>query len=268
MKYSIGEFSKMTGLTTKAIHLYQEMKILVPSAVDEVTGYRYFDEVNIERAGAIATLKEMQFSLLEIAELMTDYDDEAAILDFLEHKRSDIKRRIEHMKSVSKSIDEIIVREKAAQAMSAERSFVVEEKVLAPSLIASIRWRGKYSDSGKVYARLGRAAGLKISGKPLGLYYDMEYLDEGADIESCFPVRKELKSAGVDCRELPGGRFATLVHCGPYDQLFRSYAKIFEFLKSRCLELNAPIREVYHKGPGMIFRGNSAKYITEIQFQI
>jgi effector-binding domain-containing protein len=94
----------------------------------------------------------------------------------------------------------------------------------------------------------------------------MEYLEEGADIESCFPVRKEINIEGVDCRELTGGRFATLVHRGPYDQLFRSYARMFAFLKARDVQPAAPLREVYHKGPGMIFRGNPAKYVTEIQF--
>ena len=29
-----------------------------------------------------------------------------------------------------------------------------------------------------------------------------------------------------------------------------------------------PTREVYHKGPGMFFRGNPQKYLTEIQFPL
>jgi effector-binding domain-containing protein len=36
-------------------------------------------------------------------------------------------------------------------------------------------------------------------------------------------------------------------------------------VKSRGYELEVPCREVYLKGPGMIFRGNPQKYLTEIQ---
>ena len=32
------------------------------------------------------------------------------------------------------------------------------------------------------------------------------------------------------------------------------------------MKINYPIREIYIKGPWMIFRGNPKKYITEIQF--
>ena len=32
------------------------------------------------------------------------------------------------------------------------------------------------------------------------------------------------------------------------------------------MRINYPIREIYIKGPRMIFRGNPKKYITEIQF--
>ena len=32
------------------------------------------------------------------------------------------------------------------------------------------------------------------------------------------------------------------------------------------MKINYPIREIYIKGLGMIFRGNPKKYITEIQF--
>ena len=29
-----------------------------------------------------------------------------------------------------------------------------------------------------------------------------------------------------------------------------------------------PTREIYHKGPGMIFRGSPKNYLTEIQFLV
>lgn len=266
--YSIGEFSKITGLSVKAIHLYHEKALLIPNAVDPESGYRYFDQHNVEKAHAIALLKEMTFSLNEIAELLKDYDDESEIVSFLERKKSNIEFQLKQLKSVSISIEKIIQSEKETAAMLANSEFEILEKNLSPTLIASIRWKGKYSDSGKAFSKLGWAVGRHMSGKPLGLYYDMEYKEDGADIESCFPVKKKTDAADIQFRDLPAGKFVTLIHKGSYDQLSRSYGKLFDYIKSKNYSAIAPIREVYLKGPGMIFKGNPKKYLTEIQIQV
>ena len=73
---------------------------------------------------------------------------------------------------------------------------------------------------------------------------------------------------GVSVRELPGGRAITLIHKGPYDTLGHSYAKIIQYLKSNGHAPQCPTREVYLKGPGMIFKGNPKNYLTEIQMLI
>ncbi len=36
--FSIGEFSKVTGLTVKTLRFYHEQGLLVPSCIDEETG--------------------------------------------------------------------------------------------------------------------------------------------------------------------------------------------------------------------------------------
>ena len=41
-----------------------------------------------------------------------------------------------------------------------------------------------------------------------------------------------------------------------------------KYVKQNGYALTLPTREVYLKGPGMIFRGNPKKYVTEIQLPI
>ncbi|MDP6447730.1 MAG: GyrI-like domain-containing protein [Pirellulaceae bacterium] len=64
---------------------------------------------------------------------------------------------------------------------------------------------------------------------------------------------------------MPGGRCATLLHRGPYEEIGRAYAKIIAYINERGYTVALPTREVYLKGPGMIFRGNPQNYLTEIQ---
>jgi effector-binding domain-containing protein len=69
---------------------------------------------------------------------------------------------------------------------------------------------------------------------------------------------------GVSVRTLPGARCLSLLHLGPYDQLGRSYERVLHEAKRREANLLLPTREVYVKGPGMIFKGNPKNYLTEI----
>ena len=144
----------------------------------------------------------------------------------------------------------------------------VQEKTLDSMLVAGVRMKGKYSECGRGFAQLGKAVGRHISGKPFCLYYDDEYREDDADLETCFPIRKAVQSAGISVRELAGGRCVALIHIGPYDQLGRSYEKLLAYVKDRDYEVVLPTREVYIKGPGMIFKGNPKKYVTEIQMLI
>jgi effector-binding domain-containing protein len=128
--------------------------------------------------------------------------------------------------------------------------------------------KGKYSDCGAIFSRLGKAMGRHICGKPLCLYYDGEYREGDADFEPCFPIRKEVTADGISIRTLPAGRYLTLLHRGPYDQLGRSYARILQQADERKQKTSLPTREVYVKGPGMIFKGNPRNYLTEIQLPL
>jgi effector-binding domain-containing protein len=149
-----------------------------------------------------------------------------------------------------------------------ETSFEIQERVLAPLLVAGIRMTGFYSDCGKGFKQLGRKVGRHIAGKPMCLFYDSEYREGDANFEPCMPIRKAVEVEGVEVRELPGGRCLSLMHLGHYDLLRESYAKLREYVQAHGCNATLPTREVYHKGPGMIFWGNPAKYLTEIQFPL
>jgi len=51
--YSIGEFSRISGFSVKALRLYHEKGLLVPSVIDDDSGYRYYDRKNVEKARII-----------------------------------------------------------------------------------------------------------------------------------------------------------------------------------------------------------------------
>ena len=266
--YSIGEFSQVTGLSVKTLRFYHENGLLLPSSVDAATGYRFYDASKVEKARVIMRLREMEFSLEDIAAVLGACADEADILNYLERQKHDLQQRIQEDRDIVRVLAGIIAKEKAARQLLEGSAFAVAERTLAPLLVAGLRMKGEYSDCGAGFARLGKAVGRHICGKALCLYYDGEYRDGDADFEPCFPIRKEIAADGVAVRTLPGGRCLTLIHRGPYDQLGRSYAKILQQADDQKLKITLPTREVYVKGPGLIFRGNPKNYLTEIQLPV
>jgi effector-binding domain-containing protein len=185
----------------------------------------------------------------------------------LQRQQSVIKERIKQLRKVAVSIDQFLIEERQARAM-ANTVNKVQEKTLEPQLVAGIRMKGRYSACGQAFARIGRSMGRFICSKPMLLHYDTEYREDDADFEACMPVRQKREIAGLSVRELPGGRCVSLVHQGPYDQLGRSYAEVFKYINDQKYKVILPTREVYLKGPGMIFKGNPRNYLTEIQIFI
>jgi DNA-binding transcriptional MerR regulator len=266
--FSIGEFSTITGLPIKTLRFYHDRKLLLPAYIDERTGYRYYDARQIDKARVITALRGLAVPLEQIADLLASCDDDADILDFLDAHRQALEEKARQYRAMVASLEQMLRQERETRMARNNLNFAVEEKTLAGLLVAGVRMRGRYSECGKGFARIGRTMGRHISGKALLLHYDGEYKEDDADFEACMPVRKGKDADGISVRELPGGRAVTLLHKGPYEELGRSYALLLAYVKEKGYEVVMPTREVYLKGPGMIFRGNPKNYLTEIQMLI
>ncbi len=268
--FSIGEFSRISSIPVRTLRFYHEKNLLVPSAVDIETGYRSYDEQNLETARVIVTLRALDFSLDDIAEILAEASDDGDLLAHLEQQRATLAHRLKHVRDVLRRIDEMIEQQRKARETTkmATSTFEVQERQLDPVLVAGVRMTGRYSDIGQGLGKLYKRVGRFAAGKPLCLYYDDEYREDDANFEPCVPLQKKVEADGVAARELPGGRCVTLVHRGPYEELGRSYARALKYAKDHGYEVQRPTREVYIKGPGMIFRGNPKKYLTEIQLPV
>jgi len=266
--FTIGEFSRLTGLTVKALRFYHEEGLLEPTSVDEQTGYRYYDGSKVELARTIAFLKQLDFSLAEIRELLAGGDNAAALTAALERQRAAIDERIRRLKKARRSLDDFLTAQREGKKMlTTTATTQCEEKALPAMKIAAYRMHAPYQDCGQGFGKIGKAFWSQICGPALLLCYDMEY-QEVANYEACMPVKGGQSRDGIEVRELPAARCVSLLHQGPYDQLSRSYEKALAYVKEQGHKLLAPCREVYLKGPGMFFKGNPKKYLTEIQLVI
>jgi DNA-binding transcriptional MerR regulator len=83
----IGRFSRLTGLSVKALRHYDELGLLRPATVDAQTGYRSYSSAQVGQAEAIRTLRRLELPLDDIATLLST--DEPAVVRgvLLDHQR-------------------------------------------------------------------------------------------------------------------------------------------------------------------------------------
>ncbi len=66
----IGRFSRVTGLSARALRNYDDVGLLVPTTVDPDTGYRLYGLEQIPRAQTIRQLRDLDVSLGAIAAIL------------------------------------------------------------------------------------------------------------------------------------------------------------------------------------------------------
>lgn len=69
--YKIGDFSKKTNVPIKTLRYYDEINLFKPSYQDYFTGYRYYENNQIDEIKNIVKLKEINLTLEEIKEYLT-----------------------------------------------------------------------------------------------------------------------------------------------------------------------------------------------------
>lgn len=96
----INQVAKLTGITVRTLHYYDEIGLLKPHKITD-SGYRLYDSADLELLQQILFFKELDFSLDDIKKIITSpqYDRESALKN---HKALLIKKknRIENLISL------------------------------------------------------------------------------------------------------------------------------------------------------------------------
>jgi protein phosphatase len=75
---SSGEFARASGLSRKALRLYDELELLPPAQVDPVSLYRFYDPAQLEQARLVAWLRRLGMPLASIRKVSTLPPEQAA----------------------------------------------------------------------------------------------------------------------------------------------------------------------------------------------
>ena len=101
---TVHEVSKLTGVSVRALHHYDELGLLKPAEVTEA-GYRLYDEDSLTRLQSILLFRELQFPLKDIGEILDSptFDRNKALdqqIRLLELQKEHLENLIEFAKGM------------------------------------------------------------------------------------------------------------------------------------------------------------------------
>lgn len=103
---TVNEVSKLTGVSIRALHHYDNIGLLKPASKSK-SGYRLYSDENIKKLYQIIIFKELEFSLKEIKEIVSNpsFDIDNALaqqIDLLYFKKERIEKIIKNAENLKK----------------------------------------------------------------------------------------------------------------------------------------------------------------------
>lgn len=115
MSYTVKKLAKISGVSVRTLHFYDEMGLLKPAYYGE-NGYRHYEEEQLFMLQQILFFRELGFELKQIRKVLsrTDFDKIEALKS---HKRI-LQQGLERTQKLIQTIDKTIVRLKGKSSMS------------------------------------------------------------------------------------------------------------------------------------------------------
>ncbi len=272
----IGEFSRLSQVTVKTLHHYDEIGLLKPSHVDPFSDYRYYTLDQLPRLHSIMALKGLGLSLEEIARLLLEDLSTEQMRGMFRRKQTEVQQRLHEEQS---RLAQIEFRLRQIEMESRLQAVDIVIKRIEPFFALTLRRMARTRQEREVVANPIASAieqGLiKPSGAArLNIFYEEEFRGEYDDYEACIPVQSnhvpEVPLAGLGTfklRELPTlEAAATYLHLGDYDTLNEKYVFLQRWAVENGYKLGGEWRFVWHRGP--MHDAAPAEYLTELQHPI
>lgn len=136
---SIGEFSKRTGFSVKALRIYEEKGLLVPHARSE-NQYRVYNDQQLKLAGKIQHFKQLGFSLEQIKILLAE-TKQCSLKELLERRLQESRLASQVLSEQITSLEAILTSLNSGHELTdLERSQVMEN--FLESSIDKLKRRG------------------------------------------------------------------------------------------------------------------------------
>jgi DNA-binding transcriptional MerR regulator len=275
----IGDLARLGGVSVRMLRHYHEIGLLVPAAIDGQTGYRYYDQDQVEVLEHVVLLKDLGLQLAQIAEMLPSPVSDEKWRALLIERRTAVLEEIGAAKTNLARLDEHLSQLQEEHEMSAapkpSDSIEVEVKSVAPRLVAQLSglaesWAPEHIGPviqplyPELTARMEQA-GIAQTGPSTAWYEDT---DEGrvlahATLTIGERPTADQKTLGFEVVELPAlDRVASTIHRGTMADGDTTYQRLLEWITDHDLQPIGYSREID------IECGPDNAWVVELQLQV
>jgi DNA-binding transcriptional MerR regulator len=261
---TIGEFSRLTHLSVKALRHYDAIGLLRPAEVDGASGYRRYATAQVPVAHVIRRFRDLDMPLDEIQAVLAAPDVDARDRAIVGHLAR-MERMLEQTQATVASLRALLdgggpVPPIEYRSVPRLRAVAVRDRV---GWDEAEGWLERaYADLDGV---LGETSGAR--GGPDGALYGADFFERHVGAVVAFvplavepgaaepgavepgavePAVLESTARGrVEVVDLPAAELAVTVHEGPFGDLDQAYGALGAHVAEHVLAAEGPIREHY-----------------------
>jgi len=235
----IGEFSKIAQVSIKTLRHYDRLGLLKPAHIDRYSGYRYYELTQLVTLNRILALKDLDFSLDQIKELININLSGEVLYKLLHKKAAELQQRILDERSrlirveghLTQLQDALKVTVAPVVLKSSPRQRIAAVRQIVPSAKLLKEWQREqlaYIDD-----RL-QNAGYKTVSPTILIYHQDEYREEDLDVEVGKFLQSERQYNHIETSKgslqiytLPAvNHLATTIHTGQNASMSETYAHL------------------------------------------
>jgi len=254
----IGDFSQLGQVSVRTLRLYDELALLKPAAIDRFTDYRYYSVEQLPRLNRILALKDLGFSLEQIARLLNENVSVEQLQGMLMLKQAEITLEVQEAQS---RLDRVAARLKQIERegqlpqyevvlKKVERQTIAAIGQVVPTVEAMPRYRCEMYEA--LYAGLN-ALEVKPLKAELAIYHNPEYTDQDIEMEAAVGVDNRPPTA-ISTRpgnrltfyELPAvATMASVIHHGRFAEVSEAIIALYSWMGLNRYTTGGPYRELH-----------------------
>jgi DNA-binding transcriptional MerR regulator len=247
LRLTIGDFSRMTHLSVKALRHYHEIGLLEPIAVDPDSGYRLYDVDQVPIAQVIRRLKDLGMALDDVKRVLQAPDLNSrnrAIVEHLQRMETALEQTKANVASLRRLLEAPEVPDLSIEfrSLPQTKSIAIRERVTTDGF--DTWWTEAYRELHSAAVN----AGLPPSGPDGALYPSEWFEDEVGDVVAFTQVAGEIDATRIGRAQsyvVPAAELAVLLHEGSVRDLDQTFAALGKFVLERAIGVEGPIREYY-----------------------
>lgn len=272
--YSISELAKYFGISNQTLHFYDKIGLLAPTYVNPQTGYRYYNQEQFNKMFTIVELKNIGFTLDEIAEIQKKRDL-LSMESVIQKNRELLSHKIEELEEIRGRMEyylDVIEELKHPRKSSSMRfEHLPMRKLFYVNVDFPIAELSKYVEI--TYKSYVKASGLSkgmLKKIPMGkMVFTMD--------ESSLKSKKFKYYSGIGLTvppetqhrnviEIEESLYAIAKHIGDYGSLPQTYRKLISFIEENGYRISGMATEL--SLVSVVQTDKPQEFVTEIQIPV